>query len=267
MAGVRLAAGFGLGAWMGLAVLSIPAAAWKAPQRAHAVSKLQAVPAGVTLPVQMGETLRAGKTKAGTVIMAVTTQRVPVSEDSYLDRGAEVRGEVVESTAGDGTAAHPSVLTIRFTQLGYRGQTVPVVTRAVAMANIMSVSDTFLPAGVAADRGNSNPASWTTQQVGGDFVARSGWVGDVVGIGMRTVGYADFNGVYSLPVTVDGMKLPRAMGVFSTSAKGLYGYDTGATLKSSPGLITVTNPEKRVVIREGDNVLLEVVADGNGSAR
>jgi hypothetical protein len=262
MAGARLAAGLGLGARMWLAVLFIPAAAWEAPQRAHAVSMLQAVPVGVTLPVQMGQTLRTGKTKPGTVFTAMTTQRVPVSEDLYLDRGAKVRGEVVESTAGDGTAAHPSVLTIRFTQLSYRGQTVPVVTRAVAIANIMSVSDTFLPANGSTDRGNPNPASWTTQQVGGDFVARSGWVGDVVGSGMRTVGYADFNGVYSLPVTVDGMKLPRAMGVFSTSAKGLYGYDAGAALESSRGLITVANPEKHVVIRDGDNVLLEVVADG-----
>lgn len=252
---------------MWLAVLAIPAAAWEGPERVHAVSQLQAMPAGITLPVQMGQTLRAGKTKPGTVFMAVTTQRVPVSEDSYLDRRATVRGEVVESTAGDGTAAHPSVLTIRFTQLSYRGQTAPVVTRAVAIANIMSVGDTFLPATGATDRGNSNPASWTTQQVGGDFVARSGWVGDVVGSGMRTVGYADFDGVYSLPVTVDGMKLPRAMGVFSTSAKGLYGYDVGATLESSRGLITVANPKKRVVIRNGDNVLLEVVAGGDGSAR
>src|SRR5256884_2284538 len=46
-----------------------------------------------------------------------TTQRVPVSEDAYLKRGATVRGEVVTSDAGDGTAAHPATLTIRFTQL------------------------------------------------------------------------------------------------------------------------------------------------------
>jgi hypothetical protein len=243
---------------MCLAVLPILAAASEVPERVNAVSKLLRVPAGITLPVQIGQTLRAGKTKPGTVFTAATTQRVPVSGDSYIDRGAKIRGEVVASAAGDGTAAHPSVLTIKFTQLSYREQTIPVVTQAVAVASIMSVSDTYLQVGASADFGNPNPASWTTQQVGGDFVARSGWVGDVVGSGMRTVGHADFNGVYSLPVMVDGMMLPRAMGVFSTTAKGLYGYEAGAVLESSGGLITVTSPEKHVVIRSGENLLLEV---------
>jgi hypothetical protein len=247
---------------MWVAVLSLQTAPLEGAERVHAVSKLQGLPAGITLPVQIGRTLRAGKTKAGEVFTALTTQRVPVSEDSYLNSGATIRGEVVESTAGDGTVAHPSALRIRFTQLDYRGQTIPLVTRAVAIASIMSVSDTSLPANGSTDRGNPNPASWTTQQVGGDFVARSGWVGDVVGSGMRTVGHADFNGVYSLPVTVNGMQLPRAMGVFSTTAKGLYGYEAGATLESSGGTITVTSPEKHVVIRCGENLLLEIVAGG-----
>ena len=93
------------------------------------------------------------------------------------------------------------------------------------------------------------------------FVARSGWVGDVVGSGLHTVGHADFYGVYSLPVKLsDGAAVPRAMGVFSTTAEGLYGYDTGARLESSGGLITVRNQEKRAVIRAGDDMLLEVVA-------
>src|SRR5271163_836279 len=108
----------------------------------QAVSQLQPLPAGVTLPVQMGRTLRAGKVKPGTVFQVKTTQRVPVSEDGYLERGATVRGEVVASDAGDGTAAHPSTLTIRFTQLSYRGMTAPVETRAVAIANLMDVDDT-----------------------------------------------------------------------------------------------------------------------------
>ncbi|MGD0445927.1 MAG: hypothetical protein ABSA39_18490 [Edaphobacter sp.] len=242
-----------------LVSLSILAEASDAGQRSHAVSELQALPAGITLPVQMGRTLRAGRSKPGTVFMVTTTQRVPVTQDSYLNRGAKVRGEIVASSAGDGTAAHPSVLTIRFTQLSYRGQTVPLVTRAVAAANLMYVDDTFMPTMGVADRGN-NSASWTTRQVGGDVVARTGWVADVVGSGLRTVGNADYYGVYSLPVKLsDGGVVPQAMGVFSTTANGLYGYDTGARLESPDGLITITNPEKRAVIRNGDNLLLEVM--------
>jgi hypothetical protein len=226
------------------------------------VSELQPLPAGITLPVQMGRTLRAGKVKPGTVFQVKTTQRVPISVNGYLKSGAKVRGEVVASDAGDGTAAHPSVLTIRFTQLSYEGRTVLLEIRAVAMANLMAVDDTFLPATGSTDRGNSNPASWTTRQVGGDEVVRSGWVGPVVGGGLRTVGSADYYGVYSLPEKLqvaDGAMVPRAMGVFSTTAAGLYGYDEGARLESSRGLITITNSKWRAVIRAGDNLLLEVV--------
>jgi hypothetical protein len=244
-----------------LATLSILAETPDAVQRSREVPELQALSAGITLPVRMARTLRAGKVKPGTVIEVKTTQRVPVSATAYMKRGAVVQGEVVTSDAGDGTAAHSSTLTIRFNQLSYRGQTVPLEVRAVAVANLMAVDDTFLPATGSTDRGNPNQASWTTRQVGGDFVARSGWIGEVVGVGLHTVGNADFYGVYSLPVKLsDGDVVPRAMGVFSTTASGLYGYETGARLESSRGLITIVSPEKHAVVRDGDNWLLEVVA-------
>ena len=35
----------------------------------------------------------------------------------------------------------------------------------------------------------------------------------------------------------------------------------GLELESSGGLITITNPKRHAVIRDGDNLLLEVVAD------
>ena len=92
---------------------------------------------------------------------------------------------------------------------------------------------------------------------------RSGWVGPVVGSGTRTVGSADYYGVYSLPAKLqgeDGAIVARAMGVFSTTARGLYGYDEGTELESSGGLITITNAKGRAVIRAGDDLLLEVVA-------
>ena len=242
-----------------VALFSLSGEAAEFGTKTQAIAELQPLAVGVTLPVRIGRTLRSGKVRAGTVIEVKTTQRVPVSATEYLKYGAVVRGEVVRSTAGDGTAAHPAVLTIRFDRLSYRGRTVPVMTKAVAMANLMVVDDTLLPATGSTDRGNSNPASWTTEQVGGDFVARSGWVGDVAGSGLRTVGHADYYGVYSLPVKLaDGAMVPRAMGVFSTTAKGLYGYETGATLESSGGMVTVTSPQRRVVIRNGDHLLLEI---------
>jgi hypothetical protein len=250
---------------IGFLLVSLPALAevLEATPGSHAVLELQPLRPGITLPVAMGRTLRAGKVKPGTVFRVKTTQRVPVSEDAYLDRGATVRGEVVTSDAGDGTAAHPATLTIRFTQLGYKGMTVPLMTRAVAMANLMYVDGTFLPLMGGPDRGNSSEASWTTAQVGGQQVVRSGWIGPVVGSGLVTVGHADYYGVYSLPVQLggeDGVMMPLAIGVFSTNARGLYGYDVGSELESSGGLITIKNLIGRAVIRAGDHLLLEVVA-------
>jgi hypothetical protein len=147
--------------------------------------------------------------------------------------------------------------------LSFRGMSVPLVTRAVAMANLMDVDGTYLPLMGGADRGNSSEGSWTTAQVGGQEVVRSGWIGPVVGAGLQTVGRADYYGVYSLPVQLggaDGPMVPLAIGVFSTTARGLYGYGEGSELESSGGLITITNPKGQVVIRAGDHLLLEVVA-------
>jgi hypothetical protein len=91
------------------------------------------------------------------------------------------------------------------------------------------------------------------------LVARSGWIGPVVGAGLGTVGSADYYGVYSLPMETDPVRFPKAIGIFSTTAKGMYGYEHGATLESSGGEITITSPDRRAVIRAGEGLLLEVV--------
>src|ERR1700722_12376723 len=118
----------------------------KAEQRSVSVAKLEPLPAGVTLPVRLGRTLRAGKTRVGLTFVVKTTQRVPVTNTSYLNRGAELEGKVVASVAGDGTAASPAVLSIEFTTLRYRKQTVAVATRAIAIANFVQGGETFFPA-------------------------------------------------------------------------------------------------------------------------
>jgi hypothetical protein len=208
-------------------------------------------------------TLRAGKVPAGRKIVVKTTQRVPVGKYVYFKRGAALYGEVVTSIAGDGTASKPATLTIQFTLLRYGKQSVAVSTKAVAIANFTDVDDTFLPAGGGPDRGNASEASWTTRQVGGDEVYRSGWVGDVCDERMQKVGYADYYGVYSLPnksTIKDEPSLPHAIGVFSTTAAGLYGFDEGTSLQSAGGTITLTRTAKKLLVRNGDNLLLEVLA-------
>ena len=231
-------------------------------QREAAVSELQVLPPGVTLPVNLGRSLRAGKVQVGTPIVVKTTQRVPVSEGTYLKAGAELDGEVVASTAGNGNASTPATLSIRFTRLRYGKQSIPLRTKAIAIANFAEVGFTRLPTDGGPDMGIVSEANWTTKQVGGDSVVRTGWVGPVVGPGLGKVGRADYYGVYSLPAPSpnDGPPFPRALGVFSTTAAGLYGFGRGSELRSVDGTITVTSPGKSVELRNGDNLLLEVIA-------
>lgn len=230
-------------------------------QHEAAISELGTLPQGVTLPVQLGRSLRAGKVRVGTQIVVKTTQRVPVSEGFYLKAGAELDGEIVASIAGNGNASTSATLSIRFTRLRYGKQSIPVRTKAIAIANFMQVSYTLLPADGGSDMGIVSPANWTTKQVGGDSVVRTGWEGPVIRSDVGRVGYADYYGVYSLPAPSpgDGPSFPHALGVFSTTAAGLYGYGPRSALKSADGTITLTDPGKSVELRNGDNLLLEVL--------
>ena len=225
------------------------------------IDQLGPLSAGLTLPIQIARSFKAGSSKPGTEIVGTTTQRVTLSDVSYLPAGAKVSGSVVASEAAHPESAQPATLTLRFTALSSRGQTVPILTRAVAIANFTDVSDTAAPANGSTDRGNSSPASWTTRQVGGDEVCRSGWIGEVVDSTTHRVGFADYYGVYADPPAgaTGTAAIPRAIGVFSTSARGLYGFNVGDELRSLDGEITLTSAGG-LILRNGDNLLLEIVA-------
>ena len=239
------------------AVLASSSLAAKLPTAA--LVQLTPLPSGMPLPVQLTRSLRAGHVKVGESIIAKTTQRVPVSPQLYLPAGAELFGKVTASaSAAPGKAA---TLSLRFTAIRFRGQTLPVTIIALAIANFTDVADTRLPLN-AAGRGNSSPAGWTTRQIGGDEVARSGWIGEVINTQTQTVGFADYLGVYALPAPVsdlDPSPLPGALGVFSSSASGLYGFDQGSRLESGAGTLTLTRPTGRLQLRNGDNLLLKVL--------
>jgi len=232
-------------------------------QKSTAIAELRPLQPGITLPVRLSHALRAGNARPGARIVATTTQRVPVGAHSYLHHGATLFGNVVASTEGDGTAAHPATLSLRFTSLRYKNQTVPIATSAVAIANFVQVDDTTIPINGGSDRGNNSPASWTTSQIGGDILSRSGWIADLVDGSLHKVGSADYFGVYTLPqppANGSGAPFPRALGAFSATAAGLYGIEEGTTLHSANGVITLTRPARKLLLRDGDNLLLEVVS-------
>ena len=230
------------------------------PKSETAAQTLQPLAPGLTLPIEITHGLKAGQTKPGTPITGFTTQRIPVTQDTYLPRGVKVSGTVIASTYADKRAGHPAVLTLHFSSLRYRQQTVPLRTEALAIANFTDVDDTFSPASDPSDKGNPSPANWTTSQVGGDEIFRSGWVGPVCNSGMKRVGSADFYGVYADPPAgaTGAAAIPRALGVFSTNAEGLYGFNAQDRLSFSGSYITVTS-SGNLVLRSGDNLLLKVL--------
>ncbi len=229
-------------------------------QKLSPATTLTPIPPGLTLPIQISHALHAGSTKPGTPITATTTQRIPLANHLYLHHGARVLGTVIASNPADPRTAQPASLTLRFTTLRYKNQTVPITARILAIANFTQVDDTRLPANGATDRGNSNPASWTTQQIGQDEVYRSGWVGPVFNATSHRVGFADYSGVYADPPpnATGNAAIPRAMGVFSTTAHGLYGFEDGAAIQSTLPDTTITSPHS-LVLRDGDHLLLEVL--------
>jgi hypothetical protein len=168
------------------------------------------VPPGILLPVTLETTIRAQKVQPGMPIRCKLAQRVPLGNKQYIPRGTTLLGHVV--------AAGPDSLSLAFTDLRLREKSVPVSVRLIAAASWYAVYQAELPVG-GTDRSTSNPADWTTQQVGGDQVYRAAGFGGVYNSASEPVGNADLWGVYSLPGK-DGV--PLAMGPFSTTAKGLF---------------------------------------------
>ena len=224
------------------------------------VEVLTSIPTGLTLPVYLLHGLKAGSAKAGAEVEGVTTEPVPLSKERYLPQGARVTGTVVASRSADKRAGVPALLVIEFDKLRYHGVTVPIRTRVLAVANAADVSETFASTNDGSDRGNASPANWTTRQIGGDQVVREGWEGPVENASMQRVGYADFRGVYAnVPTGAMGVDaIPRAVGVFSTDAQGLYGFDKAATMQSSGGVVKFSSPGS-LVVRDGDALLLQII--------
>lgn len=72
---------------------------------------------GLLLPVEMRESVRAGKTPVGARIHGQVTQRVPLNPDEYLDGHLKVFETVITSIAGDAKSGIPSELQVRFDKI------------------------------------------------------------------------------------------------------------------------------------------------------
>lgn len=262
-------AGFGAVALVAV-LMGVPVAS---PAQQGAPLTTLSMPAGQSLPVGLQHGLTAGKAPVGTAVEAYTTQRVPVAANQYLPAGATLTGVITASVHGAG--GQPSSLGLQFTELHWHGQTIPVQVVVTAVANKAWVDGAGKPVLGASDRGSSSGASWTTEQVGGDALMRSGWSGQLVDGRGHKVGFSDFNGVYAFPAAAahagaapepSGLAVPRALGPFSADAKGPYGYGDDATLQQGPDGVVIAAPGK-LEMRHGDALLLTVVGTGAAAAR
>ena len=222
------------------------AASTETPGSGVAIGRLPNLPPGTTLPVQLSQTLHAARVAPGLLIHASTTQRTPLGGHAYLPAGVVLDGRIV--------AAGPHSLALQFDSIRFLETTRPVATHALAIASFVAVSETGVPANGSTDRGNSSPASWTTTQVGGDQVVRSGWSGPVINSVTETVGSADYWGVYALPVTPDAPA--HALGPFSARSTGLFGFARDCHLSHPQTDISCVTT--RPVLHRGDVLLLEV---------
>jgi hypothetical protein len=182
-----------------------------AAARGRSPETLAPLPEGTTLPIFLERDLDMRHVRVGQPLVARLAQRVPLPHGAYLPQKAQVMGMVL---ACDSTS-----LTLRFDRLRLGKQEEPIAVKLRAAAHWLDVHDSELPEG-GTDRSTSNPASWTTKQIGGDEVYRSAGAGTVYDQYSQPVGHADLYGVYE-PATETGGP-PRAMGPFSTTAAGMY---------------------------------------------
>ncbi|MEO8358882.1 MAG: hypothetical protein ABI672_02535 [Vicinamibacteria bacterium] len=87
------------------------------------------IPAGTRLPVEIEATISSRTTKERTAVFAHLTESVAL-EGFKLDRGAEVRGLVTQSTPGQGNTQAPR-LVIQFDAVMESGEKLSIETEPV----------------------------------------------------------------------------------------------------------------------------------------
>jgi hypothetical protein len=218
-----------------------------------AANSLIALPSGSTLPVILQHKLSAGHVKVGDRVVARLSQRVPLPSGGYLSPKAKLVGRV--------SAYDARSLTLQFTELKLADQTEPIAVRLLAAAHWIDVGRAAEPLG-ATDRGTGSPADWTTMQIGRDEVYRSAGSGTVYNQYSEAVGRADLYGVYAPPLP--GGTAMRAMGPFSTTAKGIYDLPgvviDAAGGSAQPIVLGLSSPTWQ--LDSGTALLLEVVGGG-----
>lgn len=223
-----------------------------------------------TLPIAFTQTLNANHVKAGDPVIARTLETVRLGNGQEVKAGAEVLGHVSEAQpfVFDKTPyakQNQAVLVMQFDSLQTRqGDKIPlhVYLRAIA--------DTFATTAAYEPRPSDEDPLHSTTQVGGDILTPSqneimNRDGDVVGYNKRGGAYAHLiANTGSGAARCDETNTEQAMGPFSASACGLYGFRdlalTSTGLGSDSSSFTLISRRRSPEIHRGSTALLEVVS-------
>jgi len=234
---------------------------------AQSTTALRLAP-GTTIPVSFSRGIDANHARNGDAVFARTTQPIQVAGRKLLPAGAEVVGHVVSvsSFSYDKTPyveQKAGTLTVQFDTLHANGVDVPLNVYVRALADPVTARDAELPN--AYDDGLR-----TRHQIGGDEVTPS--QNEVLSRNGDTVGYLKRGGVYAhliaasgnSPEGCDGTDSEQAMGLFSASACGLYGFTdislVGTGRRDGSSTLSLTSRRHSPKIWKNSVALLEVVA-------
>lgn len=224
----------------------------------HVGKTVATLPAHITLPIVLAHTIDSRHAVVGQPVVGKLAQHVQIGPDAWLPKGALVQGRILAVNAAQ-SATGPSVA-FEFHRVTAKHSVWRTKTSLLALASLMEVYEATEPATDFDDRANQNEHAWTVRQIGGDIVYRdSDRIDDSHG---QRVGTEDAQGQYSLPgVNPDGSpQLPRALGLFSTTAHGVYGMPgyTFANEKKTGAIAINAGPDaKHLQLHYGVSLLLE----------
>lgn len=233
-------------------------------------TQAETIPPSTTIPIEFSSTLKAGKLKPGDAVRARTAQAVMLPNGGEVPKGTPVTGHVTESAAfhfdeSPYAIQKPSLLGVRFEQIELKNGKQDVRLQLRALVNVFAIDD-----GTRPYYEMEYASDMTVYQVGGDSrIIRGTRIFSPSG---NVVEYVRKNGTFghlqagpatnsTSGLSCDAIGTEQAVGVFSSEACGLYGFE-GSRLEQngsrSDNTLLLSRPGVSVEIPAHSMALLEV---------